>query len=145
MVVTLFKKPHFWTSRDEIELSDYPETEDDIKFEFNIKDALRIGFLRDLQKKGKDDPNFVQLKASKMKNLEKELKEEMKERGLDTTEEDEEEKRFILILIEKNNRVIPLSIDLELNTNKAYNDYLIALAQGKTLVMREPTKESNSV
>jgi len=134
-VATLFKKPHFWNLRDDIELVDYPETEDDVKFEFNIKDVLRIGFLQDLQRRVAKDPNFIQLKASKIRNLEGELKNEMQDRGLE--EDDEEEKRHMLILIERKNQVVPLHIDLELNMNKAYNDYLVALAQGKTLVMRE--------
>jgi len=46
------------------------------------------------------------------------------------------------MVIEKDQKALPLYINIEKNSNKAYNDYLIAIAQKKKIVLRETRDEA---
>ena len=150
-----------------IVLKDYPEIDiNDIKFQVKISEIGEIGFLSNFMTESEenkdkppkyDDPNLIILNPKKKKDAEKakekenEVKkkedaEEMSQKNIDNDNDDDEDdddgEDPIIMHISKDEEIFPIIVQLNCNKNSAYNDYLIAIAQKKKLILRQ-TKEKD--
>jgi len=142
LIVTLPKTPAYRKYNEDIDLSPYNTYKDDIKLTVDLEKAFRVGFLEVLENEGKSMEDFVPLKSKKTEQLEREIKEELVESGEIQDVDAEPETMNIVIAIDKGEEIIPMYIDIDRNTSKAYNDYLVAIGQKKKIVLRETKDES---
>jgi hypothetical protein len=134
LIVALKRSVPFYNIAEEIEL---PDHEDHLKFQFKIKDIIKVGFLQDLAEAGADqndnneNKDYIPINRKKENEAEKVIEEAAKK-------EEEEAKKMekIGIVINKGGIKIHLVIDIDFNKNKAYSDYLLAIAEHKQLVLR---------
>lgn len=147
LIVTVPKSPVYYKYQEDIDLSEFGKFDNKIKLTVDLEKALKVGFLNDLKQEQGEDGDFIQIKTNKQKQQEKEQeeqeKEDMSEAEANLREEAKEaELQNIVILIERDGKTLPLYIDLTKNKNKAYDDYLTAIAGKKKIVMRETKDEA---
>jgi len=146
LVVTVPKTPVYYKYQEDIDLSAFGNFEDDIKLTVDLGKVLRIGFLESLRAADKEASrnveNFTEIKSKQAKRIEKQFEEEAEAEKAEVLVDEKSESSNILMVIEKDQKALPLYIDLDKNSNKAYNDYLIAIAQKKKLVLRETKDEA---
>lgn len=142
LIVTVPMSPVYYKYKEDIDLSEFPLQNEDIKLTVDLDKVARIGFLEVLRKDGKQEEGYITIKSKKQEKAEQELTETLVDKGEIASADAELETQNIMILIERGENLLPLYIDLEKNTNKSYNDYLIALAQKKKIIMRETKDEA---
>lgn len=142
LIVTVPKSPIYYKYQEDIDLSEFGDFENQIKLTVDLEKAVKVGFLEDLKQDTSQDENFIQIKSRKQKEKEKEQEKQEKEEITETEEQIQDQRKEavlenVVILIERDGKTLPLYIDLPKNKNKPYDDYLIAIAQKKKIVMRE--------
>ena len=142
LIVTLPRTPVYYKYDEDIDLSAFGNYDDQIKMTVNLDQVYKVGFLENLQREVTEDENFVQIKSKKQKQLEEEIEEAISEEGIVLDENANIESNNIIILARRGNLALPLYIHLEKNVNTPYNDYLVAIAQKKKIVMRETKEDS---
>ncbi len=146
LVVTVPKSPVYYKYQEDIDLSAFGNFDNDIKMTVEIDKILRIGFLETLRATEKaSDKNldsFTPIKSKQAKAREEQEEKEAEEEKGEVLKSEEPESSNIVMVVEKEKKALPLYINLDKNMNKAYNDYLIAIAQNKKIVLRETKDEA---
>lgn len=141
LIVTVPKTPVYYKHQEDIDLSDFGKFKDEIALTVDLEKAKSVGFMTEIFAESIKDKDFVEIKTQKQREKEEEEKQQQEEmemaEGIITPEGEDLEKRTVLIEIERGGEIMPLYIDISKNLNKAYSDYLVAIAQKKKIVMRE--------
>jgi len=117
---------------------------DEIKLQVSQADIKEIGFMQEIytteKAKTLNVDEFVmspKAKRQRKEGNENDKEESKSDINTGNTEESTDEQPVIMARIEINGTLNSIFINLNRNKNAAYNDYLIALAKKKTLVIRE--------